>query len=82
MESHIITKGYSICSCNAPFDSGIVLDPFCGSGTTCVVAKKLGRHFIGIELNPNYARMSEKRLSKVPLRLDSILRGENETKKQ
>ena len=31
---------------------GIVLDPFMGSGTTAVVAKKLSRHFIGIDINP------------------------------
>jgi DNA modification methylase len=40
---------------------GIVLDPFMGSGTTAVVAKRLGRNFIGIELNPNYAKTARKR---------------------
>ncbi len=39
-----------------------VLDPFMGSGTTAVVAKKLGRHFVGIELNPAYVRMAKKRV--------------------
>jgi DNA modification methylase len=43
---------------------GIVLDPFIGSGTTALVAKKLGRRFIGIDLNPQYVRMTKKRLSK------------------
>ena len=33
---------------------GVVLDPFLGSGTTAAVAKQLGRHYIGIELNPEY----------------------------
>ena len=40
----------------------VVLDPFLGSGTTSVVAKKLGRHFIGIESNPLYCAWAEYRL--------------------
>ena len=43
---------------------GIVLDPFMGSGTTAVVARKLGRNFIGIELNKKYVKISHKRLQK------------------
>lgn len=41
---------------------GIVLDPFVGSGTTAVVAKKLKRNYIGIELNEEYCCWAEKRL--------------------
>jgi DNA modification methylase len=41
---------------------GIVLDPFVGSGTTAVVARKLNRNFIGIELNPDYARLARSRI--------------------
>jgi len=41
----------------------IVFDPFLGSGTTSVVAKKLGRKYIGVEQNPLYATWAEKRLS-------------------
>lgn len=39
----------------------LVLDPFAGTGTTGIVALKHGRRFIGIELNPAYARMAEER---------------------
>ena len=42
--------------------NGIVLDPFCGSGTTCLVAKKLGRQYIGIDLNPQYIQIAQKRI--------------------
>lgn len=42
----------------------IVLDPFSGSGTTAIVAMGLKRHFIGIELSPEYCEMSEKRIEK------------------
>lgn len=38
---------------------GIVLDPFAGSGTTAVVAKRLGRRFIGIEINAKYVQIAE-----------------------
>lgn len=41
---------------------GIVLDPFIGSGTTAVVARRLGRRFLGVELVPRYARLARRRL--------------------
>ena len=41
---------------------GIVFDPFLGSGTTSVVAKKLGRRYVGIEMNEEYAAWANKRL--------------------
>jgi len=63
--------GFTDCGCDAGFESGIVLDPMCGSGTTLVVAKKLGRRFIGIDLNPNYCEMARKRLSQVEWPLDA-----------
>jgi site-specific DNA-methyltransferase (adenine-specific) len=43
-------------------ENGIVLDPFSGAGTTSVVAKKLGRKYIGIEINEEYCIWTEKRL--------------------
>jgi site-specific DNA-methyltransferase (adenine-specific) len=43
-------------------EKGIVLDPFLGSGTTSVAAKKLGRGYVGIEINEEYCCWAEKRL--------------------
>lgn len=51
---------------------GIVLDPFFGSGTTGVVAKELGRQYIGIELNPEYIEIADKRLAQQNLLGGSI----------
>ena len=44
-------------------EGGTVLDPFMGSGTTGVVAKRLQREFVGIELNPEYCEMARKRIA-------------------
>ncbi|MCL2102250.1 MAG: site-specific DNA-methyltransferase, partial [Fibromonadales bacterium] len=44
-------------------EGGIVVDPFLGSGTTSVVAKKLNRNFIGVEMNEEYCCLAEKRLA-------------------
>lgn len=41
----------------------LVLDPFMGSGTTAVVAQRLGRNYVGCELNPAYAAMAERRIA-------------------
>jgi site-specific DNA-methyltransferase (adenine-specific) len=41
----------------------IVLDPFAGSGTTCLAAKHLGRHYIGIEIEERYVRIANERLA-------------------
>ena len=51
------------CNCNVGFKPGIVLDPFMGAGTVAVVAKKLGRDYVGIELNPEYIKIAEKRIA-------------------
>ena len=44
---------------------GIVLDPFLASGTTAAVAKQMGRHYIGIELNPDYCELAKQRIGGV-----------------
>ena len=50
--------------------NGTVLDPFFGAGTVGAVAKRLGRHFVGIELNPAYIQIATQRLGEIPTRLD------------
>jgi site-specific DNA-methyltransferase (adenine-specific) len=50
------------CNCRAPFRPGIVLDPFFGSGTIGVAARRLGRDWLGIELNADYVKLAEQRL--------------------
>ena len=51
----------------------VVLDPFLGSGTTAVVAKRLGRHFVGIEREQAYAEAAQARLAALaPLQKDSL----------
>ncbi len=55
-------KKYSKCQCKADYESGIVLDPFMGSGTTALVARELGRRYVGIDLNAEYCRMARQRL--------------------
>ena len=51
-----------ILASSSPGDT--VLDPFLGSGTTSVTAKKLDRHYIGIELEPRYCVWAEQRLER------------------
>lgn len=51
------------CDCDAPTRPGLVLDPFMGSGTVGVVSVKEGRHYLGIELNPEYAQMARDRIA-------------------
>ena len=50
---------------------GLVLDPFCGSGTTVTAALKLGRRAVGIDLNPDYIAEATKRAQAVTMPLDT-----------
>jgi len=45
------------------FRGDVILDPFCGSGTTCLAAANLGRHFVGYEIESKYVRLAEARLA-------------------
>jgi DNA modification methylase len=46
----------------ADFPGEVVLDPFVGTGTTCAVAKAMGRRYVGIDINPAYVEIAEKRI--------------------
>ncbi|HOJ27380.1 MAG TPA: site-specific DNA-methyltransferase [Candidatus Saccharicenans sp.] len=64
-ENQVDGAGDDMCSCGAETKPGLVVDPFMGSGTTGAVALKLGREFIGFELNPDYVKFAEDRIEKV-----------------
>ena len=50
------------CDCPAKSEPAIVLDPFFGAGTTAVAAEQVGRDWLGIELNPDFAQLAEQRI--------------------
>lgn len=58
-----------IMACSNPGD--IILDPFLGSGTTGAVAKKLHRHWIGIERDPDYVKLSTERIDSIQPELNN-----------
>ena len=59
-----VTVGWEPCPCTNPAKTRrcVVLDPFCGSATTGMVAMRLGRDFVGIDLNEEYIGLAESRL--------------------
>jgi len=66
--SNEVTVGWQpTCDCDTDAtEAGIALDPFAGAGTTLLKAKELGRKFVGIELNPEYADMARARIGLTP----------------
>jgi len=51
------------CKCATSARPGVVLDPFFGAGTVGLVAERHGRDWVGIEINPTYAKIAERRLA-------------------
>jgi len=51
----------------------IVLDPFNGSGTTCIAAKSLKRHYIGIDINPEYVRLAKERVKNIKYKMELFI---------
>lgn len=76
-----LDKGFHpTCDHAAPMSPGIVLDMFMGSGTTALVARRLGRDYIGSEINPEYAELARTRLLHgSPDELKAVLSGEPHT---
>lgn len=79
---------YPEALCETPIKAGcptggIVLDPFFGAGTTGLVALKQNKNFIGIELNPEYIKIAEKRLKPIreqsSLNLNKATEGKNDS---
>lgn len=67
-------KLVELCVAAGSQDGDIVLDPFAGSGTTAVVAKKMNRHYLGFELIPEYVSLAEDRINRIAAGLFSLAR--------
>ena len=66
---HKTVKPLAVCEylikLSAFADDAVILDPFVGSGTTAVAAKKLGKNYIGIDANEKYVKISERRIEEL-----------------
>jgi site-specific DNA-methyltransferase (adenine-specific) len=56
-------------------EKDLVLDPFIGSGTTAAACMNLNRDYIGMEIDPEFFGMAQKRLNSIPIRLESFLKN-------
>ena len=64
-----------MCWCLGFIEAQTILDPFMGSGTTGVAAVKLGRRFIGIEIEPKYFDIACKRIADATKQGDLFVKG-------
>ncbi len=82
---HKTVKPLAICEylikLSAFSKNAVVLDPFIGSGTTAVAAKKLGKNYIGIDTNEKYVKIAKKRLKELNDKPDLFKAVEKESKK-
>jgi len=61
-------KGWQpTCECSADTVPATVLDPFVGSGTTCAVSQRLGRHSIGIDASAEYLKLAKERIGRISM---------------
>lgn len=75
-DSTTVTIGFEpSCNCAADIVGGTVLDPFSGAATTGLVAAELGRNYLGIELNPEYAAIAADRLGLRAMTPDNLILG-------
>ncbi len=66
------------CPCGADWRPGVVLDPFMGSGTTAIVAERLGRDWLGIELKPEYVELATERIDAERAKREVMSKNNNE----
>ena len=80
---HKTVKPLAICEylikLSAFAKNAVILDPFIGSGTTAVAAKKLGKNYIGIDTNEKYVKIAEKRLKELEDKPDLFKTAENKS---
>ena len=65
MSSFLLFSTSQITKCNSSalsYKNDVVLDPFCGSGTSMVAAETLDRKWLGVELSQNYTEVAKKRV--------------------
>ena len=81
---HKTVKPLAICEymikLSAFSKNAVILDPFIGSGTTAVAAKKLGKDYIGIDTNEKYVKITERRLKELDNSFDLFRASEKESK--
>lgn len=64
----VVGKLVPACDCHAKARPGLVLDPFLGAGTVAVVAERLSRDWLGVEINPAFARLADQRVAAARLK--------------
>ena len=81
---HKTVKPLAICeyliNLSAFSKNAVILDPFVGSGTTAVAAKKLGKNYIGFDANEKYVKITERRIRELEGKSDLSIIQKKETK--